>query len=142
MDKARILIVEDVAIIAMEIEDQLQSMGYEVTAIVDTGKKAIEKAEEDKPDIILMDIRIKGEMDGIEAAEVIRSRFCIPVIFSTAYHDKGQIERAKLAIPFGYVLKPIQKRDLKVTIEMALYVVKVDEVHLFSLQDFVLLKIL
>jgi PAS domain S-box-containing protein len=127
MDKARILIVEDVAIIAMEIEDQLQSMGYEVTAIVDTGKKAIEKAEEDKPDIILMDIRIKGEMDGIEAAEVIRSRFCIPVIFSTAYHDKGQIERAKLAIPFGYVLKPIQKRDLKVTIEMALYVVKVDE---------------
>ncbi len=69
MNKAKILIVEDEAIIAMEIENQLQSLGYEVTSIVDTGEKAIEKAESDKPDLILMDIRIKGEMDGIEAAE-------------------------------------------------------------------------
>jgi CheY-like chemotaxis protein len=126
MEKAKILIVEDEAIIAMEIESQLQSLGYEVTSIVDTGIKAIKKAEEDKPDLMLMDIRIKGEMDGIEAAEVIRNRFGIPVIFSTAYLDKKRIERAKITMPFGYVLKPIQERDLKVTIEMALYVLKVD----------------
>jgi len=126
MEKARILIVEDEAIIAMEIESQLQSLGYEITSIVDTGEKAIKKAKEDKPDIILMDIRIKGEMDGIDTAEVIRNRFGIPVIFSTAYLDEERIERAKITMPFGYVLKPIQERDLKVTLEMALYVAKVD----------------
>ena len=126
MEKARILIVEDEAIIAMEIESQLQSLEYEVTSIVDTGEKAIKKAEADKPDLILMDIRIKGEMDGIDAAEVIRNKYGIPVIFSTAYLDEERIERAKITMPFGYVLKPIQERDLKVTIEMALYVSKVD----------------
>ncbi len=126
MKKARILIVEDEAIITMEIESQLQGLGYKVTSIVDTGEKAIKKAEEDKPDIILMDIRIKGEMDGIEAAEEIRNKFGIPVIFLTAYLDEERIERAKITMPFGYVLKPIQERDLKVTIEMALYVSKAD----------------
>ena len=127
MDNARILIVEDEAIIAMEIESHLQSLGYKVTSIVDTGEKAIKKTEEGKPDLILMDIRIKGEMDGIDTAEVIRNRFGIPVIFSTAYLDEERIERAKITMPFGYVLKPIQERDLKVTIEMALYISKVDE---------------
>ncbi len=126
MKKATILIVEDEAIIAMEIENQLQSLGYKVTSIVDTSKKAIKKAEEDRPDLILMDIRIKGEMDGIGTAEAIRSQFGIPVVFSTAYLDEERIERAKITMPFGYVLKPIQERDLKVTIEMALYVAKVD----------------
>jgi PAS domain S-box-containing protein len=126
MEKTRILIVEDEAIIAMEIESQLHGLGYQVTSIVDTGEKAIKKAEEDRPDIILMDIRIKGEMDGIDAAEEIRNRFGIPVIFSTAYLDEERIERAKITMPFGYVLKPVQERDLKVTIEMALYVSKVD----------------
>jgi len=126
MEKARILIVEDEAIIAMEVESQLQSLGYDVTSIVDTGVKAIKKAEEDKPDIILMDIRIKGKMDGIGAAEAIRSQFGIPVIFSTAYLDEERIEQAKITMPFGYVLKPIQERDLRVTLEMALYVAKVD----------------
>ncbi len=127
MNKARILIVEDEAIIAMEVESQLQNLGYEVTSIVDTGEKAIKKAEEDKPDLMLMDIRIKGEMDGIDAAEIIRNRFGIPVIFSTAYLDQERIDRAKITMPFGYVLKPIQERDLKVTLEMALYVAQVDK---------------
>jgi PAS domain S-box-containing protein len=126
MEKARILIVEDEAIIAMEIESQLQGLGYEVTSIVNTGEKAIEKAEADKPDLILMDIRIKGEMDGIETAEIIRNQFGIPVIFSTAYLDQERIDRAKLTMPFGYVLKPIQERDLRVTLEMALNISKVD----------------
>jgi PAS domain S-box-containing protein len=126
MEKARILIVEDEAIIAMEIESQLQNLGYEITSIVDTGEKAIKKAEEDKPDLILMDIRIKGEMDGIETAEIILNKFGIPVIFSTAYADEERLNRAKLTQPFGYLLKPIQERELKVTIEMAVYVAKVD----------------
>jgi PAS domain S-box-containing protein len=126
MEKAKILIVEDEAIIAMEIESQLQSLGYEVTSIVETGEKAIAKAEEDKPDLMLMDIRIKGEMDGIDTAEVIRNKFSIPVIFSSAYLDQERIERAKITMPFGYVLKPIQERDLRVTLEMALYIAKAD----------------
>jgi PAS domain S-box-containing protein len=126
MEKARILIVEDEAIIAMEVESQLQSLGYEVTSIVDNGEDAIRKAEEDKPDLMLVDIRIKGEIDGIDTAEVIRNRFGIPVIFSTAYLDQERIERAKITMPFGYVLKPIQERDLRVTLEMALYVSKVE----------------
>ncbi len=126
MKKTKILIVEDEAIIAMEIENQLQSLGYQVTSIVDTGEKAVKKAEEDKPNLILMDIRIKGELDGIDTAEEIRNKFGIPVIFSTAYLDEERIERAKITKPFGYVLKPIQERDLKVTIEMALYVSRID----------------
>jgi PAS domain S-box-containing protein len=126
MENAKILIVEDEAIIAMETESQLQSLGYEVTSIVNNGEDAIKKTESDKPDLILMDIRIKGEMDGIETAEVIRNKFGIPVIFLTAYADEERLNRAKLTQPFGYLLKPIQERELKVTIAMALYVVKVD----------------
>ncbi len=126
MEKARILIVEDEAIIAMEVESQLQGLGYEVTSIVDTGERAIQKAEVDQPDLILMDIRIKGELDGIDTAEVIRTRFNIPVIFSTAYLDQERIERAKITMPFGYLLKPLQERDLKVTLEMALFMAKTD----------------
>jgi len=127
MGKTKILIVEDEAIIAMEIGKQLESLGYKVSSIVDTGEKAIELAEKLKPDIILMDIRINGEIDGIDTAQVIRDRFDIPVIFSTAYLDQERIERAKITMPFGYLLKPIQERDLKATIEMALYVAKIDK---------------
>lgn len=130
MEKARIQIVEDEAIIAMELESQLQGLGYEVTSVMNTGEKAIEKAEEDRPDLIMMDIRIKGEMDGIDTAKIIRNKVGIPVIFSTAYLDQEKIERAKITMPFGYVLKPIQERDLKVTLEMALYVAKVDRKRL------------
>ena len=126
MEKAKILIVEDEAIIAMKIESQLQSLGYEVTSIVDTGEKVIQKAEEDKPDLILMDIRIKGGMDGIDTANEIRNRFGIPVVFTTAYLDEERIERAKIAMPFGYIIKPVHEKDLKVTIEMALYVTKIE----------------
>lgn len=124
--KARILIVEDEAIIAMELKMSLQNLGYEVISIVDSGEKAIELTENEKPDLILMDIRIKGDMDGIDAAAVMRRQFDIPVVFSTAYLDEERIERAKITMPFGYVLKPIQDRDLKVTLEMALYVAKID----------------
>ena len=110
----------------MELESSLQRLRYEVISIINTGEKTIKNTEEEKPDLILMDIRIKGELDGIEVAEIIRNRFGIPVIFSTAYLDEERIERAKITMPFGYVLKPIQQRDLEVTIEIALYTAKID----------------
>ena len=126
MGKARILIVEDEAIIAMEIELSLIKLGYQVVAIVDTGEVAIARAKILKPDIILMDIRLKGDIDGINAASQIRSESDIPIIFLTAHAEDDKLERAKLILPFGYLLKPIQDRDLKVTIDMALYAKKVD----------------
>ena len=126
MEKAQILIVEDDSIIAMDIENRLKKLGYSVSGIVNYAEKAIEKVEELNPDLVLMDIVLKGEMDGIDAAEIIRSRFDIPVVFLTAYADEERFERAKLTIPFGYILKPFQDRDLKITIEMVLYTAKVD----------------
>ncbi|MBT4290657.1 MAG: PAS domain S-box protein [Deltaproteobacteria bacterium] len=126
MAKANILIVEDEVVTALEMESTLEEIGYTVISIVDTGEEAVAIAKEEKPDIVLMDIRLQGEMDGIDTAEIIRSEFGIPVIFSTAFLDEERIERAKITMPFGYVLKPIQESDLKVTIEMALYVTKMD----------------
>ena len=126
MKKVKVLIVEDESIIAMETESVLTGLGYEIVAIVDTGEKAIEVTEQQKPDIILMDIRIKGEIDGIDTAEIIRSKFEIPVVFLTAHLDEERLEKVKLTMPFGYILKPIKERDLKVTLEMALHVSKVD----------------
>ncbi len=126
MEKARILIVEDESIIAMETKSTLKGLGYRVVSMVNSGEKAIEVTGKEKPDIVLMDIRIKGEIGGIVAAEAIRRQFEIPVIFITAHCDEKRLEKAKLTMPFGYILKPIQERDLKVTIEMALHIASVD----------------
>jgi PAS domain S-box-containing protein len=121
-----ILVVEDESIVAMDIKSTLEGMGYSVPAVVNSGEKAIIAATEQKPDIILMDIQLEGKMDGIEAASRIRSDSSIPIIFLTASAEKDKLERAKLTLPFGYLLKPIQDRDLKVTIEMAIYASEVD----------------
>ena len=126
MSKARVLVVEDEAIVAMETAKSLQNLGYEVISTVNSGDVAIKKAEDENPDIILMDIRIQGDKDGIETAEIIRNKYGIPVIYTTAYSDDERIERAKQTIPFGYIIKPTQERDLKVTLEMALYVTRIE----------------
>ncbi|MEE8423141.1 MAG: response regulator, partial [Thermodesulfobacteriota bacterium] len=126
MEKAQVLIVEDDAIIAMDIESQLKKLGYGVTGVVAYGEKVIEKIKENETDVVLMDIVLKGEMDGIEAADQIRTQFDIPVIFLTAFANKDRLERAKLTYPFGFILKPFQNKDLEVTIEMALYMAKID----------------
>jgi len=110
------MIVEDEIITAEAIKSSLESMAYEVTSMANTGEAAIEGAEQDYPDVILMDIRLKEKMDGIEAADRIRSRLEIPIIFLTAYADEEKLERAKLTLPFGYVLKPFQDRDLTLTL--------------------------
>ena len=119
--KESILIVEDEAIVAHEIKTSIEKMGYSAGSIVSRGADAIRKAEKDHPDLILMDIELKGEMDGIEAADTIKSRFGIPVIFLTAYDDDERVKRAKSALPYGYVLKPFQDRELKIAVEMGLY---------------------
>ncbi len=126
MTAARIIIVEDDVIIAMDHQSRVESLGHTVTANVTSAEAALAKVEADRPDLILMDIVIKGEMDGIEAAEVIRSKWEIPVVFVTAYANQERLKRAKLVVPFSYLLKPFQDRDIKLTIEMALYVALVD----------------
>lgn len=122
----RIMIVEDETIIANDIKTRLQNMNYTITSIADTGQKAVKKANEDRPDLILMDIQLKDRMDGIEASQLIRSRLNIPIIFLTAHADHRNLERAKNTKPYGYILKPFKDTDLKITIEMALYTAKVN----------------
>ncbi|MCI5162905.1 MAG: hybrid sensor histidine kinase/response regulator [Candidatus Electrothrix sp. AX5] len=117
----RILIVEDEAIIGMELQVRLVRQGYEVPFVVDTGIKAIDKAGELQPDLILMDIFLKGDMDGIEAAEEIRKRYAFPIVFLTANTDQKTFDRAKRSAPLGYIQKPFQENVLFSTIEIALY---------------------
>ena len=115
------MIVEDESIIALELEHKLKKMGHLVTAVVSKGEAALERVMTDKPDVILMDIRLAGKWDGIETAEKIRSQIDLPIVFLTAYLDKSRMDRAKSALPFAYMLKPIQESDLESTIEMALF---------------------
>ena len=127
MKNARVLIVEDESIVAMVIEHSLKSLGYQITSTVNSGAAAIEKSEADNPDIILMDIVLKGKMDGIEAADRIRSRVEVPIIFLTACSEEQVLKRAKLTLPYGYLIKPFKHRELKATIEMTLYASEADK---------------
>ncbi len=120
-ENTKIMVVEDEWIIANDIKITLTDMKYEVAALVTSGEEAIKKAEEIIPDLILMDVMLQGEMDGIDAAGRIRSRFDIPIIYITAYADDNLVEKAKLTNHFGYLLKPFKDRELQIAIEMALY---------------------
>jgi len=124
---AQILVVEDERIVAEDIKRQLEKIGYGVTAIASSAKEAISKAEQMKPDLVLMDIVLEGQRSGIEAAGRIRSRFNIPVIYLTAYTDEALLELAKQTEPFGYIVKPFEAKELKSNIEMALYKRQVEE---------------
>jgi CheY-like chemotaxis protein len=126
MDKARILVVEDEAIFAMDIADTLRNLGHEVSNTVPSGERAIESVKENRPDLILMDIGLKGEMDGIQTAEQIRLQYSIPVIFLTAYFDEKTLERAKITAPCGYLTKPFEEADLRIAIEVGLYRAKLE----------------
>ncbi len=121
MAKTNILIVEDEAIIASVISGALKKFGYEVVDILNSGEAAVVTALQKKPDLILMDIRLQGELDGIGAAEQIQKQMDIPIIYLTAYADEPTLERAKKTRPYGYIPKPFQEIELKTTIEMALY---------------------
>jgi PAS domain S-box-containing protein len=121
MSKAQIMIVEDESIVALDIRKRLLSMGYAVPAIASSGEEAVYKAGEIRPDLVLMDIKLSGHMDGLETAEQIGARYEIPVVYLTAYADEATLQRAKITKPIGYLLKPLEERELQITIEMALY---------------------
>ena len=120
MAETRILIVEDDNIVVMELRDRLQNMGYIVTGTTPYAEKALEQAEETLPDLVLMDIRLKGEMDGIEAASAIRSCLGIPVVYLTANADASTVQRAEMTEPAGYIVKPFQENELRATVQSAL----------------------
>ena len=117
----KVLIVEDESIIAMELEQQIKQLGYAVIEPVASGEAALRNAEIERPDLVLMDIRIQGPADGIETAEAIRYRFDIPVIYLTAHADQATIQRAKMTEPLGYLLKPWREHELQAAITVALY---------------------
>jgi signal transduction histidine kinase/DNA-binding response OmpR family regulator len=121
MSKATILIVEDEAIVAADLAGKLGRLGYRISGTTGRGEDAIDRVRELQPDLVLMDIRLAGAMDGIEAAHLVRQEFGLPVIFLTAHSDRATLERAKLSEPFGYLLKPFDDLGLETHIEMALY---------------------
>jgi PAS domain S-box-containing protein len=121
MSQVRILVVEDESVVAKDIQWSLKSLGYTICGWASSGEEALEKVESLKPDLVLMDIVLKGGIDGVEAAEHIRTHFDIPVVYLTAYADEHTLQRAKVTEPFGYILKPFEERELHTTIEVALY---------------------
>lgn len=120
MSNATILVVEDENIVAKDIQISLRKLGYAVPAIATSGRAAIDKAAEISPDLVLMDIHLKGDMDGVEAGKELHTRFNVPVIYLTAYSDENTLERAKLTEAVGYLLKPFKARELHTMIQMAL----------------------
>lgn len=120
MEKAKIMIVEDEFLVAMSLKHELSNLGYEICKLVGSGEVAIKNAEQEKPDIVLMDIILKGEMNGIEAAKKIRSHHDIPIIFVTGCEDEGTRKLAKDVGPVAYFTKPIETEELILAIEKAL----------------------
>ncbi len=121
MNKTRIMVVEDEAIVSLDLQNRLQALGHEVVATVTSGEAAIKKTEEVSPDLILMDINLGGNIDGIEAAKEIHERFQTPVIYLTACNDEKTLQRLKLTEPFGYIIKPFEERELHGHIEIAIH---------------------
>ena len=121
MSKIKILVVEDESIVAKDIQKSLEKLGYEVPATASSAQSAYEKLQQITPDLVFLDIRLKGEEDGIHIAEHIRHNYSIPVIFLTSYVDQETLDRAKVTEPYGYIVKPFNESDLKTTVEMALF---------------------
>lgn len=121
MEKPSILVVEDDPVISMVVGNRLNRLGYRVSAVVSTGEEAISHVKQCIPDLVLMDIKLEGQMDGIETASRLRAELKIPVVYVTAYTDEALLQRAKITEPFGYLVKPYGERELRTTIEMALY---------------------
>ncbi|HEY9692829.1 MAG TPA: ATP-binding protein [Oculatellaceae cyanobacterium] len=119
MPYTKLLVVEDEEIVAFDIESTLMALGYDVIAVVPSGEEAIQEAATNKPDLVLMDIRLKGSMDGIQAGSIIK-QFNIPVVYLTAHADTATLQRAKITTPFGYLVKPFEEIALQTTIEIAL----------------------
>lgn len=121
MSKTNILVVEDESIVSKDIQHSLNKLGYNVVGAASTGEKALELARSERPDIVLMDIMLKGEMNGIQTAEIIKKELSVPVVFLTAYADESTLSKAKVTEPYGYIIKPFKEIDLHTSIEMAIY---------------------
>lgn len=121
MNSSKILIVEDEAIVAVDLKERLAALGYSVVATVSNGQSALQAAACHSPDLVLLDIVLKGDVDGIETAQALRDSHGIPVIYLTAYADNKTLERAKVTEPYAYLIKPIEERELRVAVEIALY---------------------
>ena len=121
MPKTNVLVVEDESIVSKDIQHSLKKLGYNVVGAASTGERAFELAASEKPDIILMDIMLKGDINGIETASRVKEELQIPVIYLTAYADESTLEKAKVTEPYGYIIKPFKEVDLHTSIEMALY---------------------
>ena len=126
MDKIRILVVEDESIVAKDIQQTLIRLGYDVPATASSAQNAYARLEELDPDLVFLDIKLKGDLDGIHIAEHIKQKYDIPVIFLTSFVDKNTLDRAKITEPYGYLVKPFNESDLQTTVEMALYKFKKD----------------
>jgi len=121
MGKINVLVVEDESIVSKDIQYSLKKLGYNVVGVAATGQKAIDLCGEKSPDIILMDIMLKGDINGIEASTRIKESYNIPVIFLTAYADENTLSKAKVTEPYAYIIKPFKEIDLHTSIEMAFY---------------------
>jgi CheY-like chemotaxis protein len=120
MSKGTVLVVEDEAIVAADLSGKLRQLGYEVSGIAAEGEEAVALARQSRPDLVLMDVSLRGTMDGIEAAEAIRSLYNVPVVYLTAHGDPATLDRAKATGPLQYILKPFEEQDLATQMELAL----------------------
>ena len=127
MTEARIVVVEDEAIVAMDLRAKLEDLGHSVLATCHSGEEAVRLVHQVLPDLVLMDIRLSGEMDGIQAAGQLWESLGIPVVFLTAYADETTLDRAKLTEPLGYLLKPVDHKALQTVVGLALYKHRVDQ---------------
>ena len=121
LKRPRILVVEDEGVVAFSIMQELKGQGYEVAGHANSGEEAVRLVKEEKPELVLMDITLKGPMDGIHAAGIIHDTFKIPVVFLTAHADEATLQRAKVTQPYGYIIKPFEADELRTTIEISLY---------------------
>lgn len=135
MEKVNILVVEDENILALGLQKKLENLGYVVTGIADSGEETFNKIHEKVPDLILMDIVIKGNIDGIETAAKLKKTYSIPLIYLTAYADDEILARAAKTEPYGYILKPYKEKELKANIEMAIYRKKSENEETFDYED-------
>ena len=117
MANTKIMVVEDDGLVAIHLEHMLQQTGYEVAAVLATGEEAVDRAEELRPDLALMDIKLRDKMTGIEAAALLHNRWDIPVVYLTAYADEAILQQAKVTEPYGYLAKPVRDKELHASIE-------------------------
>jgi PAS domain S-box-containing protein len=136
MSKIKILVVEDESIVAKDIQNTLTRLGYEVPATASNAVSAFQKLEDIRPDLVFLDIKLKGDIDGIQIAERIKNNYNIPVIFLTSFVDKTTLDRAKVTEPYGYIVKPFNESDLQTTVEMALYKFEKDKETKYSKDRF------